>query len=263
MRHLASLIPWFAAMALSIGFAAAPVLATPAVTSDVKVYAFIVKKHDISDEQFHSHWRHPHGDLTKQIPQINRYLQNHGVANPAALGGLPTMPYLGIATIWVADVSKLDDIFKDPGFKDVHEDELNLLERSQLAWLVSQETVVTDGPRRNDESYQATKGLIFFKRAAGSSVAEFHAALESAALFAAKAVRNARVTFAVPHPMAKEEKPVFDGVIEIATRDDLSFARSWERHGAEITERLGSVIDTAGTRGFLAHERRVIWPRFH
>ena len=249
---------------LAVGFAAAPAQAAPTVTADVKVYAFIVKKHDISDAEFHAHWRHPHGDLTKKVPQIKRYLQNHGVGNPAALEGVATMPYLGIATIWVADVGKLGEIFNDPGFQDVHADELNLLERGELSWLVAQETVVTAGPRPGDAGYQPTKALLFVKRAPGTSPAAFQSGLEAAALYAGRAVRNARVVYAVPHPAAgADSKPPYDGVLELAVRDDATFARAWAANGVTLAKILAPVVEAGATRGFLAHERRVIWPPLH
>ena len=249
--------------ALLLGFAAAAT-AAPTVTPDVKVYAFIVKKHDISDKEFHSHWRNPHGVLTKKVPQIKRYLQNHGTANPAALEGLPTMPCLGIATIWVADVGKLDDIFHDPGFQDVHADELNLLERSELSWMIAEETVVAQGPAPSDIKRIPTKALLFLKRSAVASPASFKAWVADFAAQSAKTYAGARVTYALPNALAYKDdnKPPYDAVLEIGIQGDAAFKQAWKRHGPATLRYAAMDANIAASRGFLAHEERVIWPAF-
>jgi uncharacterized protein (TIGR02118 family) len=238
--------------------------ASAGLTHDVKVYAFIVKKQGLSDAEFHSHWRNPHGELTKKVPQINRYLQNHGVANPATLTGLPSMPCLGIATIWVADVGKLDDIFHDPGFQEVHADELNLLDREQLSWMITQEAVVADGARAGDIKLISTKALIFLKRMDGVTPEAFSAVVASSAATAAETFRGGRITYALPLPAAYtgETKPPYDAAIEIALRGDAGFQRAWSKHGAALLHALGAVANMEASRGFLAHEERVIWPQF-
>jgi uncharacterized protein (TIGR02118 family) len=234
------------------------------VTPDVKVYAFIVKKHGLTDEQFHAHWREPHGRLTKKVPQIKRYLQNHGIGSVPTVPGLAPTPYLGIPTIWVENVGKLEEINRDPGFVEVHEDELNLLERDQLAWLITRETVIADGPAQDDISSIPTKVMLLLKQKHGISEGQFRSQIASTATTADRLRGSGRVTYALPAAEAytTESRPPFDGVIEISFANDRACSKAWERHGQEILTALASAADIGASRGFLAHEERVIWPPF-
>jgi hypothetical protein len=65
----------------------------------IKTYAFIVKKAGLSDEQFHAHWRDPHGVMTARIPYFVRYLQNHGVGEECRLAPFPPVPFRGVPVI--------------------------------------------------------------------------------------------------------------------------------------------------------------------
>ena len=59
-------------------------------TGEVKVHAFMVKKAGLSDEDFHSHWRDPHGHLAMRVTEIIRYVQDHTYGtNPQFEGWAP------------------------------------------------------------------------------------------------------------------------------------------------------------------------------
>lgn len=242
----------------------APALAATAVqpTPDVKVFAFIAKRADLSDEQFHAHWREPHGRLAKKVPQIRRYHQNHGIGAVPTVPGLAPTPYLGIATIWVADLVKLGAIYGDPGYVEIHEDELNLLDRNQLIWLVTREWVIAPGPRADDLDFTPTKAQLLLKRRADVPVADFEAAIGRIASGGRRKTAAIAATYALAFADAypSVDRPPFDAVIELSYQDSARFEKAWRRSGSALLERLAKVADLDASRGFLAREERVIWP---
>src|SRR3546814_10474172 len=58
----------------------------------------------ISEQQFHDHWRHPHGTLSKKIACLRGYVQSHRIVSPL----LPDtqLAYDGITELWY---DSLDD----------------------------------------------------------------------------------------------------------------------------------------------------------
>ena len=250
---------WCAATMLCL----APALAAAqAPTPDVKVFAFIAKRADLSDEQFHAHWREPHGRLAQKVPQIRRYQQNHGIGAVPTLPGLGPTPYRGIATIWVRDLPTLGKIYGDPGYVEVHEDELNLLDRAQLIWLVTREWVIAPGPRADDPAYAPIKAQLLLKRRADVTPAQFEAAVARIS----NQGRRQTVALAASYALALAEaypaadRPPFDAVIEWSYADSAGLEKGWRRSGTALLGRLAVVADIGASRGFLAREERVIWP---
>src|SRR3546814_17636131 len=70
----------------------------------IKILATIPRRKDISEQQFHDHWRHPHGTLSKKIACLRGYVQSHRIVSPL----LPDtqLAYDGITELWY---DRLDD----------------------------------------------------------------------------------------------------------------------------------------------------------
>src|SRR3546814_17510636 len=64
----------------------------------IKILATIPRRKDISEQQFHDHWRHPHGTLSKKIACLRGYVQSHRIVSPL----LPAtqLAYDGITELW-------------------------------------------------------------------------------------------------------------------------------------------------------------------
>src|SRR3546814_13820738 len=64
----------------------------------IKILATIPRRKDISEQQFHDHWRHPHVTLSKKIACLRRYVQSHRIVSPL----LPAtqLAYDGITQLW-------------------------------------------------------------------------------------------------------------------------------------------------------------------
>src|SRR3546814_3222287 len=48
----------------------------------IKILATVPRRKDISEQQFHDHWRHPHGTLSKKIACLRGYVQSHRIVSP-------------------------------------------------------------------------------------------------------------------------------------------------------------------------------------
>lgn len=48
----------------------------------IKVLYLIPKRPDISDEQFHRHWREVHAPLALSLPGLHCYVQSHRIKHP-------------------------------------------------------------------------------------------------------------------------------------------------------------------------------------
>lgn len=234
----------------------------PAGAPTTKVYAFITKRPDLTDEQFSAHWRDPHARLALKSSLIRGYVQNHAAG--AALSGLPLMSRSGIAAIWVDDVDSLAKVTADPAYAEVHEDELNLLDRSSLKFLITQEQTLVRGPSADDPLAVPTKAMLFLRRGEGVDIDRMTAVVRRAA-HAGRAMNDGhRITYAFPVPGAygEADTPAYDAVIEFYFPDRAAFEAAWRQSGSALLRRLESVADLSRSDGFLALEERKRWPPF-
>jgi uncharacterized protein (TIGR02118 family) len=96
----------------------------------------------ISRQEFHDHWRHPHGTLVKGIRPIRRYIQNHRIDTD--LIPHSESPYLGIAEVWFDSLEVGHNLGNDPQFvKHVGPDEPNFVDQTKLVVTFMTEEVIT------------------------------------------------------------------------------------------------------------------------
>lgn len=105
----------------------------------IKTFAFLVKKQNIEDQEFHDHWRDPHGSMTAKIPQFVRYAQNHGIGPRCEVPHLPAVPYLGVPVIWTRDLQDLADSATHPERPPLDADGHHFYDVSQLRFMVCEE----------------------------------------------------------------------------------------------------------------------------
>ncbi|HEX2794608.1 MAG TPA: EthD family reductase [Croceicoccus sp.] len=221
----------------------------------VKVYAFIIKKPGLTDEQFHAHWRDPHGTLTATLPYFKRYIQNHGIGSVPTLPGLAPTPYLGIPTVWVDQLSDLEAAVADPRYAPLDRDVDELYIREKAAWLFTREYSRCASP--GAKAFAPIKAQVFIKRKPGTADFEQNMALFAKTLGSLPGVVG--LTAALPLQGAGE--PLFDGVVEVSFEDQADFEAAWTADGPDdALAILDTFGDGAASRGFLAREERVIWP---
>lgn len=234
----------------------------PAGAQPTKVYAFITKRPDLTDEQFGAHWRDPHARLALKSSLIRGYVQNHAV--DAVLPGFSRMPRSGIAAIWVDGVDSLAKVTTDPAYAEVHADELNLLDRASLQFLITQEHTIVGGPSAEDPLAVPTKAMLFLRRSEGVAADRMTAVVRRVARAGRAMNHGHRITCAFPAPGAygENDAPAYDAVIEFYFPTRAAFEEAWRRSGPTLLRRLESAADLSRSDGFLATEERKRWPPF-
>ncbi|KAF2499348.1 hypothetical protein BU16DRAFT_268445 [Lophium mytilinum] len=93
----------------------------------IKLQVYVLKKDDISDDEFHKHWAIIHGDECKKIPEFNKYVkryqQFHQTPQDRELAksvlGDETLPYDGCAEFWMESLEDFKKFRDSEGFKTI------------------------------------------------------------------------------------------------------------------------------------------------
>lgn len=227
----------------------------------IKVLYLIPKRPDISDEQFHRHWREVHAPLALRISGLRRYVQSHRIKHPGF--GL-SCPYEGVAEVWFDSLEAAKKMRESREYLEgAFADEPNFIDTSRLTWLATQENVVVAGPPVAKDT-PSVKGLFFPKRKPGLSVEEFQRywRTEHAAIVPKTPGLRRYVQCHVLPETYQEGTPTYDGVAELWWPDLTSVERAAASPEFRV-EQLNDArqfVDVENLEGFVAEEYRVIWP---
>ena len=181
----------------------------------ITIFVLIKKLPHMTDEQFHDHWRHPHGTLTHRIPQICDYVQNHGIGAKPSLPGLESTAHLGVPAIKVEQLSDLDAMFLEPEYKPLQDDSLILYDQTDVIWLVTQQKTWRR-PQELENVPSPVNALLFLRRSSGCPAAEFALRAEQMAASLCAAASDpcgCRVSLPALEYYAGKEAPPFDAVV--------------------------------------------------
>jgi len=228
-----------------------------------KLFALIPKKPDISNEQFHRHWREIHAPLALRIKTVQRYVQSHRL--PQSIPGFSASPYEGVAEAWLDSVETASGFRTNPDYLEgAHKDEPNFIDTSSLTFLLTRENVVVPGPAFAKDT-SAVKCLFLVKRKPGMSVAEFqeywrakHAPLVPRTPHLLRYVQ----CHVLPETYESDTPPAYDGVAELWWPDVAKFQESWQSPELQV-EQLHDARnfgDGTSSTALLVEEVRVIWP---
>ncbi len=228
----------------------------------IKIFALLPKKPDISDEQFHRHWREVHAPLALRIKTLKRYVQSHRL--PQSISGFAASPYEGVAEVWFDSVETATGLRTNPDYLNgAYTDEPNFIDTAGLTFLLTRENVVVAGPACAKDT-PAVKGLFLVKRKPGLSVAEFqdywrtkHAPLVPRTPHLLRYVQ----CHVLPETYESDTPPAYDGVAELWWPNLATFQESWASPELQV-EQLNDARNFvgSGSTAFLAEEFRVIWP---
>src|SRR3546814_12795306 len=84
----------------------------------IKILATIPRRKDISEQQFHDHWRHPHGTLSKKIACLRGYVPSHRIVSPLLPDTQLTSD--GITELWYDSLDDALNMGKDPAPSKSH-----------------------------------------------------------------------------------------------------------------------------------------------
>jgi uncharacterized protein (TIGR02118 family) len=126
----------------------------------IKFFGLIPRRKDISSEEFHDHYRHPHGTLGSQISTFRGYVQSHQVHSSVL--GPDQNRFEAVAEVWFDTVADAVGLADDPHYLEhVQPDEPNFVDMDSLKWLYTSEEVLISGPdvRSPDAAERALQGF--------------------------------------------------------------------------------------------------------
>lgn len=224
----------------------------------IKVFALLPKRPDISDEEFHSHWRSPHGELVKRIRTIRRYVQSHRLSEGDP--HLPRAPYHGVGEVWYDDLAAAQGLGEDRDYiEGAHADEPNIFDVSKLVFLFTEERVLEPGPPIEQDTPGA-KLLQLIRHSSSNDVEAFHtelAAFGSERLARRLGARRHVLCLDLPANYGDADPP-FDAIRELWW-DSLDDFEAAHRASPDAFTALASTA-RGESFGILAEEYRVIWP---
>jgi len=113
----------------------------------VTLHAFLVRRPDLSHEEFLEHWRDRHAPLIRDTPELARHLVRYEqhARIPGGRGGTPG--YDGVAVQVYRDWDGFAAMLDEPAAEAMAADEGRFLDRERLVVVFSEdvEVVVGDG----------------------------------------------------------------------------------------------------------------------
>ena len=228
----------------------------------IKLFGLIAKRSDISDEQFHAHWATTHKDLAVRITALRRYVQSHRI--PAAVAGVASAPYEGIAEVWLDDADTALGLAENPEYtQHAALDEPNFSDADRHGVIIAREHVVRPGPPIAQDA-PGVKTMLLLRRAGSLEPGAFAREIVQLGPRLADEIGEARrVVLAVPVAETYSDDgavPPYDAVLEASFADVSAFGRVWESGGEAMLSRLDAVAELSGSCAMVAEELRVIWP---
>ena len=107
--------------------------------SGVKNIELVIKRPDLTPENFHRHWIDTHGPLGAAIPQVHRYVQSHTRLAAYQNGRTPVLD--GVALTWFDDTAAMRAAATTPEYMRTRNDEPNFVVEP-LAFVITQERVM-------------------------------------------------------------------------------------------------------------------------
>jgi len=105
----------------------------------IKLVYCITKKTGLTDEEFFHYWENIHAPLGARIPHLRKLVQSHRLTVP---GDERRPDYDGMAELWFDDREALLTARQSSEWKASSEDEANFIDRSKVAYFVSQEHLI-------------------------------------------------------------------------------------------------------------------------
>jgi len=119
--------------------------------SRIKLFGIIPKKHGISSEEFHDHYRHPHGTMGRNISTLRGYFQSHQIHSDYLDENQNY--YEAVAEIWLDNLADVESFREEPTLiKYIIDDELLFIDMDNLKFLAADEEVLVSTPDARDTS---------------------------------------------------------------------------------------------------------------
>jgi uncharacterized protein (TIGR02118 family) len=117
--------------------------------SRVKLFALIPRRPDLTSEEFHDHYRHPHGTYGRDLIALRGYVQSHQIYTE--LLGPNQSRFEAVAELWFDNERDLATLHKEPTLvKYMKEDEAKFVDMPNLKIFAGEEEVLRSGPEPGD-----------------------------------------------------------------------------------------------------------------
>jgi EthD domain len=219
------------------------------MSASLKLFELLVKRPDISDDDFHDLWRR-HAAFSDPVASLRQYVQAHRAgthSGPFAAGGCE-----GVAEAWFDDLGAALGLADDPAFLEgAAKDEPNFLDTSKTMMLFAHPVGAEVGSGRAARTDRVK--LLCFLRASGEGFDEHRpSAEEVAAASGAQLVKQWR---AQPIP-GTNDGPPFAGVDEVFFADSETASRQVEAV-AGVAEQSG-VVDVTNSIALVVQQLRIV-----
>ena len=115
----------------------------------VKVLALIPRRPDLTSQQFHDHYRHPHGTTGRYMDTMRRYVQSHQIHTD--LLGTGQARFDAIAELWFDNEKDTVGFREHPIIvKYIIEDEPRFIDMEKLQFMITDEEVIRSRPAASD-----------------------------------------------------------------------------------------------------------------
>ena len=111
----------------------------------IKMFGVIPRAKHLTPQQFHDHYRHPHGTLGRNISPFKAYSQAHQF-HTDLLDERQTR-FEACAEVWFDNWTDAVGLGDEPIYlRDVKVDEPNFVDLENLRWVFVEEEVICSGP---------------------------------------------------------------------------------------------------------------------
>jgi hypothetical protein len=118
------------------------------IAVSIKLFGLIPRRPDLTREQFHDHYRHPHGTMGRHMSTMRGYVQSHQIHTDRLIGDQTR--FEAVAEVWLDNERDAREFRSEPILvKYLIEDEPKFVDMPKLKFLVSREEVLASGPRLN------------------------------------------------------------------------------------------------------------------
>lgn len=221
----------------------------------IKTFGMLHKRGDISQEQFHAHWRGPHADhAVKLVPVMRRYVQNHRAAK-AYPGFQP--PSDGCPEVWLDSLESARRLTTMPEYMTGAFIDEPAFMRVRSDGVLVHEKVMIEGPKLARDA-RPVKVLFFLKRnprVSRAAFEEFWLGRDAPVFSGGKNLQRWVKSPVVGEAYAGTE-PLYDGVEELWWAGS---AAQEQDASAPADRTVENFIDRTATRAMFVDENRVVW----
>ena len=140
--------------------------------SRIKMFGAIPRAPHVTPQQFHDHYRHPHGTLGRQISVFRGYTQAHQVH--CDLLDEKQTRFEACAEVWFDNWTDGAGLADEPIYlRDVKDDEPNFVDLPNLQWIFVEEDVICSGPNIREDISPGDKLWRLDNRADSFKITQF------------------------------------------------------------------------------------------